>query len=248
MFSSRSPLGLALALATMVAVPAACSDGTASSPEQPPATSTQPQGSPSSSAANSSEWTPIPVANDDSLPGGRLGMTANGRVDAPWAVVAVPEGFSTLGGWVIFDESPQGGAGIGYWTVSEVVRNPCGNPEPMDAGTTVEDLVSAFQQQRLTRMTPPVPVTVDDYEGLSLELRVPEGIDFAACPEFNLWESDPAGARHMGGPGEFDRLWILDVAGDVVVLTVTAEPGVSKAALDRLTTMVEAVEFVPRSS
>ena len=51
----------------------------------------------------------------------------------------------------------------------------------------------------------------------------------------------------MGAPGDFDRLWILDVAGDVVVLTVTAEAGVSQAALDRLTGMVESVEFVPRS-
>ena len=248
MFSSRSPFGLTVALATIVVVSAACSDGPPASPEQPPAATSQPQDSQSPSAANPSGWTPIPVGNDDSLPAGRLGMTANGRVDAPWAVVAVPNGFSTIDGWVIFDENPQGGGGLGYWTVSEVVRNPCGKPEPMAAGTTVEDLVTAFQQQRLTRMTAPLPVTVDDYEGLSLELGVPEGIDFTACPQFNLWESDPAGARHMGEPGEFDRLWILDVAGDVVVLTVTAGPGVPKPALDRLTKMVESVEFVPRSS
>ena len=51
----------------------------------------------------------------------------------------------------------------------------------------------------------------------------------------------------MGGPGEFDRLWILGVAGDVVVLTVTADAGVPPAALDRLTGMVESAECVPRS-
>jgi hypothetical protein len=192
------------------------------------------------------DWTPIPLLDDDSLPAGRLGMTANGRPGSPWAVVAVPDGFSTVGGWVIFDESPRGGGGVGYWTVSEVVRNPCGDPQPMSAGSTVDALVSAFQHQLLTRMSKPVPVIVDGHHGMSVELAVPAGIDFATCPQYNLWESDPAGARHMAGPGEFDRLWILDVGGDVVVLTVTADSSVPRSALDRLTGMVESVDFVSR--
>ena len=175
-------------------------------------------------------------------------MTANGRRESPWAVLDVPKGFSTIEGWVIFDEDPKGGGGIGYWTVSEVVLNPCGDPQPMSAGRTVADLVAALQRQRLTRMTAPVPVTVDGHRGVSLELSVPAGIDFTTCPNYNVWESDPAGARHMGAAGEFDRLWILDVGGDVLVLTVTADTGVPKSALDRLAELVESVEFVPRSS
>ena len=240
--------GLAAAGATIAILLGACSADAPSPPERTSVASSASQGSPSLAAPSTGEWTPIPLTLDESLPAGRRGMTANGRPESPWALVEVPTGFSTLDGWVIFDEDPEGGGGVGYWTVSEVVRNPCGDPEPMDAGSTVEDLVSAFQKQRLTRMTAPVPVTVDDYDGLSLELGVPDGIDFATCPQYNLWESDPAGARYMGGPGEFDRLWILDVAGDVVVLTVTADASVPQTALDRLTRMVEAVEFVPRST
>ena len=174
-------------------------------------------------------------------------MTATGRPDAPWAVVDVPEGFSTIDGWVIFDEDPRGGGGIGYWTISEVVRNPCGDPQPMTVGSTVADVVSAFQRQRLTRRTTPVPVTVDGYRGLSLELGVPDGFDVTTCGQFNLWESDPAGARHMSDAGEFDRLWILDVEGEVLVLTVTGFTEVPKSALERLTGMVESADFVPRS-
>jgi hypothetical protein len=177
-------------------------------------------------------------------------MTANGRPDAPWAVVEVPANFSTLGGWSIFDEDPKGGGGIGYWTVSEAVINPClgyGDANAVDAGSTVEDLLAALRQQRRTRMTSPVPVTVDGYTGLSLELHVPKDVDFDECPDYNVWESDPAGARHMGGPGEFDRLWILDVEGDVVVLTVAGDADVPESALKRLAGMVESVEFVTRS-
>ena len=159
----------------------------------------------------------------------------------------MPEKFSTIGGWVIFDEDPEGGGKVGYWTVSEVVRDPCSaSPHPMDAGSTVEELAAAFQRQRLTRVTAPVPVTVDGYKGLFLELRVPQGIDFAVCAAYNVWESDPAGARHMESPGQFDRLWMLDVEGDVVVLTVSADLDVPKSAIDQLTDMVESVDFIAR--
>jgi hypothetical protein len=190
---------------------------------------------------------PIPVADDDSLPGGRLGLTANGRTDAPWAVVDLPEGFSTIDGWVVFDEDPKGGGGIGYWTISEVERNPCGPLDPVPAGDTVEKVVAAFQQQRRTQMTSPVPVTVNGHRGLSIELAAPEDADFTDCPDYRLWESDPAGARHFGEAGEFDRLWILDVDGEVVVLTVTAGAGVPQVALDRLARTVETAVFVPRT-
>lgn len=237
--------GLTAALAALAFSAAACTDGAGtreSAGDEAPTrnTPTEPGRSPSG-------WTPIPLSSDDSLPAGRLGMTANGRSDAPWAVVEVPEHFSTIDGWVIFDEDPKGGGGVGYWTVSEVVRDPCSEPDPMEVGSTVEELATAFKQQRLTRVTEPVPVTVDGYNGLSLELHLPKDVDFATCPEYNVWESDPAGARHMGRPGEFDRLWILDVEGDVVVLTVTADTDVPPSALERLTGMVESVEFISRS-
>lgn len=156
---------------------------------------------------------------------GRLGMTANGRSGTPWAVVDVPERFSSIDGWVIFDEDPRGGGGVGYWTISEVFPDPCGDAKPVEVGPRV-----------------------DGYRGLSLELRVPEGIDFATCRDDNLWESDPGGARYMSAPGEFDRLWVFAVEDEVVVLTVTANTGVPEAALQRLTAMVESAEFVPRDA
>ncbi len=179
---------------------------------------------------------------------GRLGMTANGRSGTPWAVVDVPERFSSIDGWVIFDEDPRGGGGVGYWTISEVFPDPCGDAKPVEVGPRVEDVVAGLRHQQRTRISAPVPVEVDGYRGLALELRVPEGIDFATCRDDNLWESDPGGARYMSAPGEFDRLWVFAVEDEVVVLTVTANTGVPEAALQRLTAMVESAEFVPRDA
>jgi hypothetical protein len=240
--------GLTAALAAFAFLPAGCSEeaGTRQqvSEEAPTRNSTPGPG------RGPSDWIPIPADSDEPLPAGRLGMTANGRPDVPWAVVEVPENFSTIGGWVIFDEDPKGGGGVGYWTVSEVVRNPCleyGAANAIDAGDTVEEFLAALQRQRLTRITAPVPVAVDGYHGVSLELHLPKDADFATCPDYNVWESDPAGARHFGERGEFDKVWILDVEGEVVVLSVTSFPGVPKSALGRLSGMVEAAEFIPRS-
>jgi hypothetical protein len=231
------------ALAVVGALLTACSDsppGPGPTPSAPTTTAPSPPG-----------WTPLTEDTTGLLPAGRVGLAANGRPDAPWAVVEVPEGFSTIGGWVIFDEDPEGGGGVGYWTISEVVRDPCselGDDNAIDAGRTAVDLVRSLRRQKLTRMTAPVPVTVDGYEGHSLEMHVPKGIDFAECPAYNLWESDPAGARHMSGPGEVDKLWILDVEGEVVVLTATVpgDAAARKSAVERMTPIVESAQFVAR--
>ena len=87
-------------------------------------------------------------------------MTANGRPDAPWAVISVPKGWGTIGGWSISNENPGGDSVVGYWTIDNVYQDPASRPTRptrIPAGSTVESLAAAFTQQRLSRMTAPVP-------------------------------------------------------------------------------------------
>lgn len=160
----------------------------------------------------------------------------------------VPEGFSNFLGFALFDEDPQGGGGLSYWTVNGVNRDPCGfgGDVLIDVGNTVEDLAAAFQKQQLTRVTAPAPTTIDGYQGLYLELHVPKDIDFADCGRnFYLWYSDPIGDRYLQSPGK-ERLWILDVEGKAVVLNATESPEDPAPARKQLTDMVESVDFIAR--
>ena len=230
----------------MVLVLGACStDARAGSdpPDQPGGVAS-PISSPSAGLAR---WTALDLSGDGTelLAPGSYGLQANGLRGMPWAIVDVPAGFANLGGWVVLD--PEVVRGVGYWTVSGVDRDPCGETlDLIDPGTTVADLAGAFAEQALTDMTPPVPVQVGGHSGVYVELRAPADIDFSACGQgkFETWVSDPGGGRYMQEPGQVDRLWILDVSGNRVVLMATAVPRVTEAQLQELVEITESTRFV----
>ena len=93
-----------------------------------------------------------------------------------------------------------------------------------------------------------MPVTLDGYQGLYLELTASMDVAFEDCA---LGYSTPTGresranAQHTAdSPGTVDRAWILDVDGERVVLTAVAVPDVPQKQVDELTKMVESVRFI----
>ena len=246
--------GLAAALAPFTLLLGGCSADapTAAATTTAGASSSTSSSSSSSAPVSPDSFTPIPTEGAGPIPAGKVGMTANGRPDAPWAVLSVPKGWGTIGGWSISNENPGGEGVVGYWTIDNVYQDPCeqgenSGPTRIPAGSTVESLAAAFKQQRLSRVTAPVPITVGGYRGLSLELHAPQDLDVTTCPRYRVWEWTTAGERHMEDAGAFDRLHILDVGGKVVVLSIPAPADTPKAVVDRIGRLLESVEFVPRS-
>ena len=102
-------------------------------------------------------------------------------------VLSVPEGYAGL----------ESGMGVGadglarylwVWDVDSVFAHPCdARAEPV--GPSVADLAEALAAQQLRTGTDPVPVTVGGYDGLYVELTVPDEVDASACPGgvFGLW-------------------------------------------------------------
>jgi hypothetical protein len=253
MIRRSSTPGRTAALAMIAVLITACSEdpGPRASVGDDSPTPSPTESSPTQLAPSPTGWTPLVTedSGDGILPAGRYGMTANGSA-RPYAVVEVPEGFSNFGGWTLFkeglDEEAGEFTGMGYWTISDVFPDPCG-PDVVEVGNGVEEVAGALQEQEQSLVTEPVPVTIDGYQGLYLELQMPNDIDLGECGQYDVWSSDPGGGRYMEVPGQLDRNWILDVEGDVVVLQITASPGVPKVAREQLTGMVESVDFIARN-
>ena len=250
--TTRHALAVALAPLTVLLCGCSADAPTATATTTARASSSTSSPSSSSTLVSPNSFTPIPTQGAGPIPAGKVGMTANGRPDAPWAVLSVPNGWDTIGGWSISNDNPGGEGVVGYWTIDNVYQDPCEQsetpgPTRIPAGSTVESLAAAFKQQRLSRLTPPVPVTLGGYRGLSLELHAPKALDVTTCPHYRVWEWTTAGERYMQDAGAFDRLHILDVEGKVVVFSIPASADTPKAEVDRISQLLESVEFVPRS-
>ena len=96
-------------------------------------------------------------------------------------------------------------------------------------------------------MSAPVPVSLGGYDRLYLELQVPRDLDPASCEReaYFVWEDRSDDAQHvLNDAGEVEKLWILDVDGDRVVLGVITAPGLTRTRSRELVEAVESVRFV----
>lgn len=148
--------------------------------------------------------------------------------------------------------------GMSIWDVDQVPTDPCkwlgsmATPDP-----TVGDLVEALVSQRTRNATKPADVTLAGYSGTYIEWSVPPDMvvtgdaDFAGCDliadnghrDFVSWLSTGGSDRYQQVAGQVDRLWILDVAGQRLVLDATNSPDASEMDISQLTDVVESLAF-----
>ena len=149
--------------------------------------------------------------------------------------------------------------GIAFWDVGEVARNPChsiGNL--VDPGPTVDDLVGALEAQSMRHATKPTDVTLGGYPGKYLEWSVPKHWvvtgdgDFKGCDlqddghrDFVSWLGNGGdGQRWQQMAGQVDRLWVLDVNGQRLVVDANYAPGTTQAQRDEEDRIVQSIQFV----
>jgi hypothetical protein len=122
---------------------------------------------------------------------------------------------------------------LSFWDVDQVYRTPCKwKYEAMVyPGRSVNGLASALFKQPLRKPTPPTDVELDGFHGKYLELSVPMDIAFdearreEALSRTATRRASRAGRRAAGtttryqhAPGQVDRLWILNVNGERLVI------------------------------
>jgi hypothetical protein len=153
------------------------------------------------------------------------------------ATITVPDGWHNVQGFGVgIEDIPDVSfAAVVFWPsdaeVAHVYADPCqwqdGFVDP-PVGPTVDDLATALATQPQRGESVPVDVTIDGYQGKMIELSVPDDINFADCDngQFHSWEG-----RFHQAPGQIDRIYILDVGGQRLLIDANFVPGTSEAAL-----------------
>jgi hypothetical protein len=237
---------LAIFSAALVALLAGCGDER---------TAVDSASSPTSDATSSAAENDVPrvppsvdTLGDGALEPGSYALPPLGPGHHPVAVVDVPAGYTHWGPFLNAAEpqEPEDPLAISLWVVTGVFKDACVATEQLPAGDSVRSLADAFLRQKVTSVTRPRPVTLAGYDGLYLEIRAPAKLDYSRCndAELNFWESTPAGERWTRMPAMRDRLWILDVDGQTMVLAMFVPPSATHRQVEQIADIVQGARFV----
>ena len=166
--------------------------------------------------------------------------------DAPWGEVEVPAGWGQdrlmLATGPDLDPHLRR---VELVAVDRVPPDPCGGA--MDpVAPSVQAIVSALSDQRTVQPSAVQSTSIGGYSGRLLKFRVPSGLDVEKC-----WNG-AGGLRATGSggswtsvfPGWTYRIWVLDVAGDPLVILAAHGPRTTPAERAELTEIVEHIRFV----
>jgi hypothetical protein len=181
----------------------------------------------------------------------RIGRVNGARWDLPGILITLPEGWHHLDGWALYRGSlDEATVAVQFWDVGLVYGHPCQWQGTLsDPGPSVADLADALVGIPLRDATQPVDVVLDGRTGAYLEWSVPADIDFMACdtdgPDhyFESWTGGNDGDRYHQGPGQVDRLWILDVDGARLVIDGFDMPSATDAERAELLEVIASIRF-----
>jgi hypothetical protein len=216
--------------------------------------------------AESTTRPPTVGAGGGSLDAGtyRFDLTALDGASDPYPafLVTVPEGWESMDGWVL-GRPAAGGDGytvsVSFWDVDEIYGHPCQWEGSLtQPGGGVDDLAAALVDVPMRSPSDPIEIEIDGRSGSYLEWSVPVDIafdedgNFPDCDgdvegnfDFRSWTGQGwATTRYHQGPGQVDRLWILDVDGERLVIDGSSMPDASDAEIEALVDVVSSVQFV----
>ena len=216
--------------------------------EQSSSTTTPPPSEPTYTYHTPSSGADVPGAPDlsrfgeEELEPGRYTFLPFGGSEADLPEMRVPDGFAAYKG---FAAGARKGPfrSVMVWTIDTVDLQPCKTSGPTRIGPSPDALAEALSRQRLTTTTAPERIELGGHQGLYLEVTAPTGRGFTDCDSFDLWANDGGGLRYLQGPGQVERLWILDVPGERLVIDASSTQGVTPSQEQQLRQMVESARF-----
>ena len=200
--------------------------------------------------------TPLAAEGEEELEAGThvldlvaVDQSDTGPADLPTIEITVPKGWFNYGGWAMGKGQNHRVIHVLFWDVAEVYRTPCKwASEPLvDPGPDVDSLASALARQPLRNATAPTDIELAGFRSKYLKLSVPTGIDFHDCDEgdFRSWTARGwASVRYHQAPGQVDRIWILDVDGQRLVVDAAYLPEATPQDRAELERVVDSIRFV----
>jgi hypothetical protein len=136
---------------------------------------------------------------------------------------------------------------IGFGRVDNIYADPCAPSEGLldpPVGSTVDDLATAFADLPGLNATME-EVAFSGYSGKYVELAPSDPIDEWCSGDAVLWEL-PNGEQSPG-PGSFGlmRMWIVDVAGDRLVMAAEVRSAASSSETAGLQQIVDSIQIDP---
>jgi hypothetical protein len=175
------------------------------------------------------------------------GRYAGWGIGGSWRYdVDVPDGWRVLAG--TFFNAPTDGHGIFF--IARVPKgrthlpvHPCRDHSLWLVGPTVDDLARSIASQPVWRVSTPRPVTLDGVRAIYLEIELPVRVDPADCVDGSVSEWE-AGHDGMATTTTFrSRWWILEVAGQRLLVQGRCYDTCTEGDLDTLSAMAESVTF-----
>jgi hypothetical protein len=163
----------------------------------------------------------------------------------PKVLITVPDGWTINNGFALSRRDMPGQLVVTVWDVVDVYANGCHWLDGMiHPGPTVDELVAVLAARPLRNATAPVAASIGGYHGKYLEWSIPVDIHFSDCVGgmFKSW-TDLVGDRYQQGPGQVDRLWILDIDGRRLVIDATYMPDSTEQGRTELAKVVNSIQF-----
>lgn len=220
------------------------------------------------SAAPTPTYTPLPSgtespSNDGSLPLGSHELMLPSGLNAATMTVTIPApGWyeQLYSGFLIkkLNSSAPDGAVLSVYDRQDlffgsgsgdlyVYEDPChwASTKPDLPVTTVDEAVTALANQASRDASAPESVYLDRHLATTITLHVPDDAAFGDCDngEFRTFVEGQDHARTHQDPGQIDKLWVLDVDGELVVIDIGYYAGTPQSVVDELESMVSSMTF-----
>jgi hypothetical protein len=183
----------------------------------------------------------------------------------PAFVATFPDGWTSMDSWAVSRDgtpsSPDPNVAVTFWDVDEIYGHPCQwQGTLVQPGTGVDELVAALVAVPMRNATSPSAVELGGYAGMYLEWSVPADLKFDEQGNFPDCDGDGAGhydfrswtgvgggsTRYHQGPGQVDRLWILDVDGKRLVIDAFSMPEATGEEIAQINEIVDSIRFADK--